>query len=93
MEYVGSITTEQALAKFSADLSTPLDIGPHLTCAEAEWLAAALAAAGCCQAAVALLVGHAEGDEDGDSHGSEGAVADACRRIGIVGADEHLTED
>lgn len=64
------ITLSRALALdiFLAtfDRHTLSDIGPHLTCTEAEALADLLAAHGAHDKADALRAGHVDEDDDGD---------------------------
>lgn len=47
---------------------TVADLGPHLTCNEAEALAALCRAAGRDGRADALIAGHATDDDEGDMH-------------------------
>jgi hypothetical protein len=51
-----------------ADPYTADDVGPRLTCTEAEALATVLRALGDPESAEVWLRGHAEGDEEGDDH-------------------------
>lgn len=50
-----------------------LDLGPKMTCAEVEALAALFEAIGQSELASALIEGHAEEDDEGDMH-YEGAA-------------------
>lgn len=56
------------LADVFGDSMTAGDVGPHMTCGEAEALADVLRAAGHDAAADAWLEGHASGDDEGDLH-------------------------
>lgn len=44
------------------------DLGPHMTCGEADTLANLLRVAGRADLAESLILGHAEEDDEGDSH-------------------------
>jgi hypothetical protein len=69
------MTTDDAVAVLNDDM-TAADIGPRLTCREADALAALLRATGSplgSEAAQRWIDGHRVGDEAGDSHYEEGA--------------------
>lgn len=64
------IDTEQAVSGLveTWDDYTVMDLGPHLTCAEANALALLFEALGLDDLAVALIEGHSEDDDEGDLH-------------------------
>lgn len=58
-----------AMAATLGDSMTAHDVGQHMTCGEADSIAAVLAAGGFTDDAAAFLVGHAQTDDDeGDNH-------------------------
>lgn len=57
-----------SLANALGDGITSSEVGPHLTCTEADAIARVLALAGHREAAGSWLRGHADGDETGDDH-------------------------
>lgn len=63
-------TIANATREFTAglDYHTVGDVGPHLTCSEAEDFARFLRAVGAEDLASTLLAGHADGDDIGDRH-------------------------
>lgn len=65
---VPTAVEEAAAAVDKLDGQVWWDIGPALTCDEAETLAALLDASGAAEAADALREGHAQGDHPGDDH-------------------------
>lgn len=54
----------QLLATVFGDTHTAYDVGPALTCSEADAIASALHTLGQTSAAILILCGHALGDED-----------------------------
>jgi hypothetical protein len=65
---------KQALRRLAEAFSeySGVDLGPALTCREADALAYALEVAGAGVAADALMDAHAESDDEGDSHYPQG---------------------
>lgn len=74
-----TISPEQAYERAAAltyfldtfDGHTAYDVGPHLTCREADAMADFLRAYGQPDTADALIEGHAAEDEEGDAHYEE----------------------
>ena len=66
------------------DEYTVADLGPHLTCAEADALADLFRVIGAPNMAEALIEGHAYGDDAGDAHHYEGynPHGDGCDNCG-----------
>ena len=60
------------LAEVFGDPETAADVGPHVTCSEADRIAWALVASRHAHAAVVWLDGHAATDTDEDRHGGDG---------------------
>lgn len=58
----------RAMCEAFAESDTQVDIGPHLTCAEADLMAEVFRAAGLDRAAAYLIEGHAAEDDAGDAH-------------------------
>lgn len=58
------LTALRDTAATLAEVDTMQDIGPHLTCSEADALAKMMVLLGHFDAGAALLKGHARGDED-----------------------------
>lgn len=54
------------LARVFATPDTAANVGPHFTCAQVDLLAAALQSSGNTTAAARLLIGHADGPDEGD---------------------------
>ena len=65
---VGPVAESTARAVLELDPTMWGDLGPHLTCTEAETVAAFLRAWGNPGAADLLIEGHAAEDLDGDDH-------------------------
>ena len=60
------------LAEVFGDPEAAAEVGPHVTCSEADRIAWALVASRHANAAVVWLDGHAATDTDEDRHGGDG---------------------
>ncbi len=61
-------SADAVAAVAALDTEVWFDVGPHLSCTEAEALIGLFTALGIDNHAVALLDGHARGDAPGDDH-------------------------